>query len=968
MSISISDFDAFHRAIHGDNRGPFDWQQRLLVRIIEERRWPRVLDIPTGAGKTTCLDIALFALAVDAQNPARLWCPRRIVMVVDRRVVVDQVAERGRRLASALAAPKSEVVQKVADALRSLRGDPDRKLDPLGVFTLRGGMPKDDGWTRTPDQPLIIASTVDQVGSRLLVQGYGVSTGMLPVHAGLIGNDTLILLDEVHLSEPFRQTLNALSELRERFAPNTELPKRFEVAFLSATPGNSGGAHFALQEEDRTRESPLGPRLYARKPVSLEEADDRPDLEKKCEAIARRLIDNHGVVGVVLNRVASASRVADWLTTSAKGEFDVRLLTGRMRPLDRDDVIRELRPRIMADRRRGDKERKLVVVGTQCIEAGADFDFDALVTEGASLDALRQRFGRVDRLGQYTKAEGVIVFDKSSKSDDPVYGASLQATMKWLKSKANKKSKRVDFGIAHLEIPDSGELAALLAPKKNAPILLPAYMDLWMQTSPAPAVVPDVSLWLHGPQSAPADIQIVWRVDLTEEHLRSDDARTAIGIVGAIRPSALESISLPFASARAWLHGSPVGEIFDVEGTAQGEIDHGHLPRKALKALRWNGSDSDIITAETLRPGYTIVVPAIRGGIRNACFDPVADGTVEDLAERSALMGRGQPVLRLHPDVLKGLRLPISLEDEEEAIETLSAVVENESNGWRKVWLQALVNNRRARPIVVDGDRDSRWLVLQRVKLHANMLRKGLDADDSHEDGVELTTDEDDSYHAGRHVPLSKHSTDVERFARAYADAVGLPRRLSEDIALAAWLHDIGKADKRFQLMLRGGSEIDLFKEPQLWAKSAMAPGDKGAQRRARERSGYPNGTRHEVQSLFMLERHREKVQATANDPDLVQFLVASHHGYCRPFAPVATDEKPVDVTLDEHSSAAFGTWSFGPVTSANQLHRLDSSLADRFWSLVEKYGWLELCWLEAILRLADHRASEWEQTEGGAP
>jgi CRISPR-associated endonuclease/helicase Cas3 len=123
---------------------------------------------------------------------------------------------------------------------------------------------------------------------------------------------------------------------------------------------------------------------------------------------------------------------------------------------------------------------------------------------------------------------------------------------------------------------------------------------------------------------------------------------------------------------------------------------------------------------------------------------------------------------------------------------------------------------------------------------------------------------------------------------------------------------------------------------------------------------------RHEVQSLALIESVLDEIKVKAHDIELVMHLVASHHGHCRPFAPAIEDIAPVNVILDDHESNTFGATTFGPTSSAHELYRLDSPLADRFWSLVGKYGWLELCWLETIIRLADHRASEDEEGSEG--
>ena len=182
------------------------------------------------------------------------------------------VPEDSREAWRALHDSKSKsVLHDVARRLVKISGwDPDGPLSddvsPLRVAVLRGGMYRDDTWADSPAQPLICASTVDQVGSRLLFRGYGLGRSGRVVHAGLVGNDSLILLDEAHLSKPFLTTIQSVEAFRKPDRPARgllmpELP--FQVVQMSATPG-SDLTSFQLTKADRQNDV-LSWRLTANK-------------------------------------------------------------------------------------------------------------------------------------------------------------------------------------------------------------------------------------------------------------------------------------------------------------------------------------------------------------------------------------------------------------------------------------------------------------------------------------------------------------------------------------------------------------------------------------------------------------------------------------------------------------------------------------------------------------------------------
>jgi CRISPR-associated endonuclease/helicase Cas3 len=264
-------------------------------------------------------------------------------------------------------------------------------------------------------------------------------------------------------------------------------------------------------------------------------------------------------------------------------------------------------------------------------------------------------------------------------------------------------------------------------------------------------------------------------------------------------------------------------------------------------------------------------------------------------------------------------------------------------------WVQAV-----ARPLLTDGGRrvlrytDGRGIVL--IGRRGRRVR-GRDGDGTPEE----FTDIDDASWMTRPVSLRVHSDGVRRWTLRFAQACGLPKELAIDLGIAAWLHDCGKADPRFQVMLHRGDEAAaaLVEEP--LAKSGMDPRDRAALRRARVQSGYPAGYLHESASLALVTSNEAVVQK-AHDPELVLHLVASHHGGARPFLPAVHDLEPQEICL-QHGDQTL------TARSDHGLDRLDSGVSDRFWRLVRRYGWHGLAYLEAILRLADHGRSEEEQT-----
>lgn len=1016
--LTVEQFDEFFQELH--RYRPFQWQ-RLLARRVAAEGWPEGIDLPTASGKTACLDIALFTLALSVQREEGLLLPRRIFFVVDRRIVVDEAADRAARIADRLRNANSGLLKVVADTLRQL----GCSEEPLVVAKMRGGTIRDDRWVDNPAQPAIITSTVDQVGSRLLFRGYGPGKFSQSIHAGLIAYDSLILLDEAHCAVPFMQTVRAIQryagpEWMEASIANQAALRPMQLVVLSATlpPEIPLNKRFPKQQEHKEilADECLKPRVHVEKRAELAVASTPP---KRHWTLGDRVVDDplvldlahraarlaqqgHKRIAVMVNRVATAWYIWQQLHQAASSQtvltpesanhsqpgplFDVVLMTGRMRPIDRDQLIHRWSPVLKANPEQ-EPERPIILVTTQCLEVGADFSFDALLTECASLDALRQRFGRLNRLGTspISPSSAILISEKPKVTslspqnleklrDDAIYGKAVEATWLWLLEHAS--DGQIDMSTGNLDriIQNLSEEQrrflleqekVLLAPAKDAPILLPMHLDFLCQTSPHPAPDPDVALFLHGPDWGMPEARLVFRGDLRP----AANEAAWLDAIALVPPIAAEALSIPLPYLRRWLAGEdlrPMAPDKDLTGDLEGRTSPEHADQKdsktSLKSVRfllWRGRRHSKVTTdpEEVAPEDVVVVPADQQRAEQlAHYFTRPPGVPLDVAEQARWQTRQQAILRIHPRVLDSWKSfpPIAQlldwadkEDRDESAlpDLLRAIVSSQPAEAESIlpdWFRSIIEQLIRGKLRIESHPQAGLVLFADHRTFADVQRD------------EFADEDESTSTAPAAILLDRHLQQVEQKARQFASACGLGNPLVEDIALAARLHDLGKADARFQAFLRGSWPMAL-PPADLLAKSATMPSSVHARHQRRRRAELPPGFRHEMLSVQLAER----ANLLPHDQDrrnLILHLIAAHHGHARPFAPVCQDSDLPDVTVELNAQQITL-----PHQDRKQLvppHRLDSGIPERFWRLTHRYGWWGLAYLEAILRLADWYAS----------
>lgn len=818
----------FYRAFQAlTNHKPLGWQGRAFGRMLYGEI-PDAFDLSTGLGKTSVIPIWLIALCHQAVD-RHITLPRILAYIVNRRTVVDQATSVVEAIRNRILYPDNSAWSGHSETLEALAGAL-KLLSPseacLAVSTLRGELADNEEWKTDPARAAIIVGTIDMVGSKLLFNGYGDSSRVRPRSAGLIGQDTLIVHDEAHLTPAFSKLLR---DVRKAQTSDADL-RPIRVTELSATQRDADGLDDVLELLPEEMADPIvNERVNAVKLARLYETDDRAiSLVAGLSERALRHKYSQAKVLVYVQTPKLAQDVAKKLISGlGKGSDDrVALLTGTMRGSERDRMLADdpvYKTMLDSDAIPMDT---VYLVSTSAGEVGIDLDADHIVCDLTTLDSMIQRLGRVNRRGGADRtAEIDVVWQPKQatlKKGASPFDKSLANTLSVLDRWAGSANGAIDVSPANLrkliDSLSSEDRKAAFFP--NPPILATddILFDDWSMTSVSDVPGrPDVGDYLHGREPEHPQTYIAWRdeVPLFGKHAPedADDLVSAWFRICRIRSN--ERISAPTDAARRFLldllkeHRKK-----DTNADFHVALLNARLESEYVKLSQLADSDRQRLNQQL---NYkTVVLPVDAGGLdEHGMLDAKSNDTVEDVADS--------------PD--------------------------------------PVIGRKRVLPDQGSGDPPENWNERGKVVLKHADDESGEGGDTAKElilymPSRQATSDEPEF--AKFDQTLTEHTKLIKRHMRDICDRLSLPTEIVSALVLAAEWHDKGKDRDIWQRFAsnRDGDNV-LAKSRNYCHPNVLA------------------GYRHELGSL--LDALKDESVIAHPESDLILHLVASHHGNARP-------------------------------------------------------------------------------------
>lgn len=852
---------------------PNAWQRAAYTAFVAGTA-PPFIKVPTAGGKTAVLAIFLAALATQAQRGA-VTLPRRLVLVVNRRALVDQASGLADRLAELVAA---DAVPGLREALASLSS----RGTPLAVSTLRGAFADNGDWSLDPATPALILGTPDMIGSRLLFRGYGLGRSRAATHAGLLGIDTLIVHDEAHLAPAFSGVLREIEALARPSAAAVGRPPLQVIEMTATLPPHMDHSHALVGS---VADDPvLAQRMGAAKWLTLQAvtvaAKGKP-ASLVIQALAEQALtyaNASRAVALFVSRPDDAARLAERLVQGGVPVARIALLTGTLRAWEREQLTRSDAFLRFSPARTDETGPTAYFVCTSAGEIGLDIDADVGLMDLVTLDRFIQRAGRVNRRGLHV-GEVVLVHAGGTEWSEPLQ-ALCARTLSLLEELDLQAAGHDASPLALSRLTDDPRYMEAVPPAPPRRSLEPAILTQWAMTSLRLDAlrVPAPDLFLHGLDDEDRDVELVWR-DFPGDAARLADWFEAWPVLRQERArlpiyQARELVEVLWQRAQAGKDARPAFVVLDGQGRL---IDDGVFSTQdALRAIE-----------RRVQPGRTLVLRPDLGGLS---VTGLPDATQSAVVADVSAEGRGQVLTAQFSANVSADDTTWSSGDDSAA--DLAGLVARCAPGHKAVFVEEV-----ALPAADLVDEDTVVTRTVRVWLQAREI-----------DGP----DAGDPASLGRCDRLLSVHLDLARWAaQRLTAALGLDRPLAQTVETSAGGHDAGKDETRWQAALGNPDPAVPL------AKSRRTAFD------TRLNDGY----RHELGSVIRLQDQLSP---------LARHLVAAHHGWARPTFSDKAREKPGAAPEADRIATAFtqlnaqyGLWGLAYlealVKSADVLAELDA-------------------------------------------